>query len=55
MTSLSGAIFLAIIVPSIGYLILSQKLKKLDAAAVLALTDLCVLLHLLKPLRTWLY
>ena len=36
ITSLGGAIFMAILVPSIGYLILSQKLKKLDAAAVAA-------------------
>mgnify|MGYP001018274082 CR=1 FL=1 len=38
ITSLGGAIFMAILVPSIGYLILSQKLKKLDAAAVAART-----------------
>ena len=36
ITSLGGSIFMAILVPSIGYLILSQKLKKLDAAAVAA-------------------
>ena len=36
LTSLGGAIFMAILVPLLGYLVLSQKLKKLDAAAVAA-------------------
>jgi uncharacterized protein len=43
LTSLGSAIFMAILVPLLGYLVLSQKLKKLDAAAVLPLTDLLAL------------